>query len=109
MQSGKSTITLSLFRLIELAGGRITIDGVDISKLSLSGLRSRMSIIPQDSQCFEGSLRENLDPEGIIDDEKLWQVLEAARLKAHVQTMVSETTLPHYIRLLTLKTNLCKM
>lgn len=85
--AGKSTITLSLFRLIELASGRITIDGVDISTLSLSGLRSRMSIIPQDSQCFEGTLRENLDPSGIVPDEKLWQVLESARLKTHVQTM----------------------
>ncbi|KAG0152553.1 hypothetical protein CROQUDRAFT_55936 [Cronartium quercuum f. sp. fusiforme G11] len=85
--AGKSTITLSLFRLIELAGGRITVDGVDISTLSLTGLRSRMSIIPQDSQCFEGTLRENLDPSGIIPDDKLWEVLGSARLKAHVQTM----------------------
>ncbi|EGG02490.1 uncharacterized protein MELLADRAFT_38572, partial [Melampsora larici-populina 98AG31] len=71
MGAGKLTITLSIFRLINLSSGRITIDGVNISTLSLSGLRSQMLIIPQDSQCFEGTLRENLAPSGIVSDEKL--------------------------------------
>jgi energy-coupling factor transporter ATP-binding protein EcfA2 len=45
--SGKSTICLSLFRLIEAAAGRIEIDGVDISTLGLDQLREALSIIPQ--------------------------------------------------------------
>jgi len=85
--AGKSTITLSLFRLIEKAAGRILIDGVDISQIGLNDLRSKISIIPQDSQCFEGTLRDNLDPEGSKTDEELWMVLEHSKLKAHIQSL----------------------
>lgn len=45
--AGKSSIMSCLFRLVELSGGRIEIDGLDISKLRLKDLRSRLSIIPQ--------------------------------------------------------------
>jgi ATP-binding cassette, subfamily C (CFTR/MRP), member 1 len=41
--AGKSSLTFSLFRLIEAASGKIIIDGVDISKLGLFDLRSKMS------------------------------------------------------------------
>ena len=45
--AGKSTIINTLFRLTEPASGKITIDGVDISSLGLTELRSSMSLIPQ--------------------------------------------------------------
>ena len=45
--AGKSTFTLALFRILERAGGRILIDGVDIAKIGLQDLRSRLTIIPQ--------------------------------------------------------------
>lgn len=45
--AGKSSLTLSLFRIIESAGGNISIDGIDISSLGLHTLRSRITIIPQ--------------------------------------------------------------
>merc|ERR1719487_995897 len=60
--SGKSTLLSCLFRLVELRGGVVTIDGVDISTLPLSMLRSRLAIIPQDAIFFTGTLRYNLDP-----------------------------------------------
>ncbi len=45
--AGKSSLTLSLFRIIEPAGGAITIDGINVSKLGLHDLRSKLTIIPQ--------------------------------------------------------------
>ena len=40
-------MTLALFRILERAGGRIVIDGIDIAKIGLQDLRSRLTIIPQ--------------------------------------------------------------
>ena len=62
--AGKSSLTLSLFRLIEATEGQIFIDAVDVSKLGLHQLRSKLAIIPQDPVLFTGSLRFNLDPTG---------------------------------------------
>lgn len=45
--AGKSSLTLSLFRIVEAAEGSIIIDGVDISNIGLHTLRSRLTIIPQ--------------------------------------------------------------
>ena len=45
--AGKSSMALSLFRIIEAAGGKITIDGINISNIGLHDLRGRLTIIPQ--------------------------------------------------------------
>ncbi|ODQ63868.1 multidrug resistance-associated protein 1 [Nadsonia fulvescens var. elongata DSM 6958] len=85
--AGKSSLTLALFRIIEAAGGQILIDDIDISEIGLSDLRSKLSIIPQESQVFVGSIRENLDPAGVYSDSELWRVLELSHLKTHVLSM----------------------
>lgn len=52
--AGKSSLTMVLYRVIEPESGTVLIDGVDVGLIGLKELRSRLSIIPQDSQCFEG-------------------------------------------------------
>ncbi|KAI9887687.1 MAG: hypothetical protein M1823_000551 [Watsoniomyces obsoletus] len=85
--AGKSSLTLALFRLIEPASGHIDIDGVNTSTVGLFDLRRRLAIIPQDAALFEGTIRDNLDPDHVHDDAELWSVLEHARLKDHVSNM----------------------
>jgi len=83
--SGKSTLTLSLFRILESRSGSIEIDSCDISLLGLYDLRSRLSIIPQDAQIFSGTIRINLDPLEQLDDARLWEVLDLCHLKARFE------------------------
>ena len=82
--AGKSSITLSLLRIIEAASGKIIIDGIDISKIGLHDLRSRLTIIPQDPVLFSGSLRFNIDPFSCKTDDEIWMSLDHAHLKEFV-------------------------
>lgn len=70
--SGKSSLMNALFRMQELSGGKITIDGFDISKVPLTTLRSRVGIIPQDPVMFSSTVRFNLDPFDNCTDEEIW-------------------------------------
>nr|MCP8719475.1 ABC transporter transmembrane domain-containing protein [Asgard group archaeon] len=88
--AGKSSLTLSLFRIIEATGGHIEIDGVNTSEIGLYDLRHHLTIIPQEAHTFRASVRENLDPFGEYSDDKLWKVLELAHLKEHVAKMETE-------------------
>ncbi|XP_027098619.1 ABC transporter C family member 4-like isoform X1 [Coffea arabica] len=78
---GKSTLIQVFFRLVEPSGGRIIIDGIDISTLGLHDLRSRFGIIPQEPVLFEGTVRSNIDPIGQYSDEEIWKSLERCQLK----------------------------
>ncbi|KAL5600181.1 ATP-binding cassette transporter yor1 [Fusarium odoratissimum] len=78
--AGKSSIMSTLFRLVEISGGKITIDGLDISTLGLHDLRSRLAIIPQDPTLFRGTVRSNLDPFHEHTDLALWSALRQADL-----------------------------
>lgn len=49
---------VALYRIVELAAGTITIDGIDITKLGLTDLRQAVAIIPQDAVCNSSTLKE---------------------------------------------------
>ncbi|CAG7834524.1 unnamed protein product [Allacma fusca] len=83
--SGKSSLTLGIFRIIEATEGSIEIDGIDISKIGLHDIRGRVTIIPQDPILFSGTLRFNIDPFLKYSDDELWHAIECAHLKKLVQ------------------------
>ncbi|XP_054947548.1 ATP-binding cassette sub-family C member 8 isoform X7 [Physeter macrocephalus] len=85
--SGKSSFSLAFFRMVDTFEGCIIIDGIDIAKLPLNTLRSRLSIILQDPVLFSGTIRFNLDPEKKCSDSTLWEALEIAQLKLVVKSL----------------------
>jgi ABC-type multidrug transport system fused ATPase/permease subunit len=78
--SGKSSLALSLFRFLQASSGYIEIDGVDISKIKLHSLRSRLAIIPQDPVLFSGTLRSNIDPFNQQSDSTIIDALKRVHL-----------------------------
>ena len=78
--AGKSSLTLALFRFLEPRGGKVMVDGLDISKIDLHSLRSRLAIIPQDPVLFSGTIRSNLDPFDNYTDAELRECLGRAHL-----------------------------
>jgi ABC-type multidrug transport system fused ATPase/permease subunit len=85
--SGKSSLMVALFRIQELAEGKMFIDQLDISTVPLSVLRKKLGIIPQDPVMFSASVRFNLDPFREYPDAEIWSVLEAVNIKDHVLSL----------------------
>ena len=78
--AGKSTLAAALFRLVEIESGKIVLDGVDLSKVSLSNVRGRhMTMIPQEPVLFPGTVKECLDPFGDYSDEQVMEALDSVR------------------------------
>jgi len=82
--SGKTTLIMALFRMLDLAGGRVVLGGADISRAPLRDLRRRIAIIPQEPVMFKGTVRSNLDPFGLASDQELWHCLALVHLKSSV-------------------------
>ncbi|KAJ3036950.1 hypothetical protein HDV00_002198 [Rhizophlyctis rosea] len=82
--AGKSSIVGTLLRLVEPEQGSIVVDGVDVLKIGLKDLRSRVAIIPQEPVLFSGTVRSNLDPFKEYSDQQLWDVLDRSNLKKGV-------------------------
>lgn len=79
--AGKSSIVNGLFRLTEVSGGSISIDGSNISQVPLQDLRGgALSIIPQESTLFSGTVRSNIDPFDAYSDATIWDALRTAGL-----------------------------
>ncbi len=83
--AGKTTLVNLLMRFYEIDGGRITLDGVDIARMTREDLRSRTGMVLQDAWLFGGTIAENIAygvPEATRD-----QIVRAARA-THVDRFV---------------------
>nr|WBG67118.1 ABCC3 protein [Mythimna separata] len=89
--AGKSSLISALFRFAYL-DGTISIDGLDASMISRQGLRSKISIIPQEPILFSATIRYNLDPFNIFSDEELWRALEQVDLKSAITSLDFKVT-----------------
>jgi ABC-type multidrug transport system fused ATPase/permease subunit len=88
--SGKSTICISISRIVEIFKGSILIDGVDISQLELNYLRKRITVIPQDPILFKGTIRYNLDPGDNLGTEQLLKAFTLTGLDYELDKEISE-------------------
>ncbi|RAO71528.1 uncharacterized protein BHQ10_007540 [Talaromyces amestolkiae] len=78
--SGKSTLALSLLRLSEVVSGRILIDGQDVTLISRSSLRQRISCLSQEAFLFPGTIRQNADPLNIMTYTEIIDALRCVEL-----------------------------
>lgn len=86
--SGKTTAVKLLMRMYDLNAGKITIDGVDISQMAKSYLRSLVGVVPQDPLLFNNTIRYNLSysqPEA--SDQEIHEALEAVKLDKFVASL----------------------
>jgi ATP-binding cassette, subfamily B, multidrug efflux pump len=75
--AGKTTLVNLILRFYELNGGRITLDGVDIAKMTRDDLRARIGMVLQDTWLFKGTIRENIAYGNPAATEE--QIIEAAK------------------------------
>ena len=85
--SGKTTICSLLPRFYDVSGGRITIDGKDVRKLTLQSLRNQIGLVQQDVYLFCGSIRENIAYGR--PDASMEEIIEAAK-KANIHEFIME-------------------
>jgi len=86
--AGKTTICSLLPRFYELNGGRITIDGLDITEMTLASLRSQIGVVQQDVFLFTGSLRENIAYGNLnASEQDIWEAARKAKLDEFIRNL----------------------
>lgn len=89
--AGKSSLIAALFRLAHV-DGIIEIDDLNTGTISLSNLRQKIAIIPQDPVLFSNTVRYNLDPFGSYSDDAMWRALEDVELKRIIHSLDYQVT-----------------
>jgi ATP-binding cassette subfamily B multidrug efflux pump len=86
--SGKSALLSLIPRLVDVTGGAVLIDGVDVRELSPALLSDLIGLVPQQPYLFSGTVATNLrygNPEAT--DDELWHALDAAQARDFVEQM----------------------
>ncbi|KAF7117581.1 hypothetical protein CNMCM5793_006633 [Aspergillus hiratsukae] len=83
--SGKTSLIMSLFRMVELSSGSIHIDGVDITKIPRQEIRSRINGVSQSPLLIKGTIRRNMDPEGSHPEKAIIEGLKTVGLYTKIQ------------------------
>ncbi|KAJ8110042.1 hypothetical protein ONZ43_g5980 [Nemania bipapillata] len=78
--SGKSSTVQAILRMINITGGRILIDNVDLATLTGSVVREHITTLTQDPFLFPASIRSNADPLGVFTDEEIAAALNKVKL-----------------------------
>jgi len=78
--SGKTTLLLSLLRMVTLESGKITIGNADVATLPVGTLRSGLTAVPDDPFFLEESLRMSINPAGDATDEQIREALALVQL-----------------------------
>lgn len=95
--SGKSSLLLALLRIVEpdipddwdstSYESPISIDGIDVLRIGIRDLRSKIGIIPQNPVLFSGTIRSNMDPFGLYTDEEVWNAIRRCGMKEAIEQM----------------------
>jgi len=84
--AGKTTLCSLLPRFYDADEGRITIDGIDVKKMTLESLRRHIGVVQQDVFLFSGTLRENIAYGKLgATEEELWEAARRARLEEFIR------------------------
>jgi ATP-binding cassette subfamily B multidrug efflux pump len=93
--SGKTTLLNLIPRFIDVTGGAVTLDGVNIQEQSLEGIWAEIGLVPQRSFLFGGTIAENLRyGDSRATDDQLWAALETAQAKDFVMELPERLEAP---------------
>ncbi|MFF8604814.1 ABC transporter ATP-binding protein [Streptomyces sp. NPDC015346] len=87
--AGKTTLVNLLMRFYEVTGGRISLDGVDVAKMSREDLRSGIGMVLQDTWLFGGTIAENIayGASGEVTREQIEEAAKAAHADRFIRTL----------------------
>lgn len=87
--AGKTTLVNLLLRFYELDAGRITLDGVDIARMTREDLRARTGMVLQDAWLFGGTIAENIayGAPGPVTDEQIHAAARATHVDRFARTL----------------------
>jgi ABC-type multidrug transport system fused ATPase/permease subunit len=88
--SGKTSLFQSLFRMVYVQEGEILFGGVPLLAVSLEDVRRLFGVVPQDPYLFSGTIRSNLDPDGVAEDSRLLSALAAVGITLPLDWAVGE-------------------